>query len=183
MCFVVECNNEHSSRYLLLTSEPLKTQRINITLVFERNAMIPNLPKCVYVRTNHSGYSFICRRGGYRAVASGVKGGDDYRGPRLRGAPPVISTDWLRRTWKNAQHIWQAIAARRHVAFARVFRPWQIKNAKEFKAFKHKEKLNWVLGCAVFGAHAESRVSRTARPNRALLRHLLHLNEQIQITV
>ncbi len=24
----------------------------------------------------------------YRAVASGVKGGDDYRGPRLKGAPP-----------------------------------------------------------------------------------------------
>ncbi len=29
-CFVVRCNNEHSSRHLLLTSEPLKTQRINV---------------------------------------------------------------------------------------------------------------------------------------------------------
>ncbi len=35
-CFVVGCNNEHSSHYLLLTSEPLKTQRI--TFVFEGNA-------------------------------------------------------------------------------------------------------------------------------------------------
>ncbi len=32
-CFVVECNNEHSSHHLLLTSEPLKTQWI--TFVFE----------------------------------------------------------------------------------------------------------------------------------------------------
>ncbi len=91
------------------------------------------------------------------------------------GGPLAISTDWLRRAWKNTQDIWRATAARRHVAFARVFKPWQIKNAKEFKAFKHKEKLNWVLARAVFGAHAESRVSLTARPNRVLLRHLLHL--------
>uniref|UniRef100_A0A671QSS5 Uncharacterized protein n=1 Tax=Sinocyclocheilus anshuiensis TaxID=1608454 RepID=A0A671QSS5_9TELE len=30
-----------------------------------------------------------------RAMASGVKGSDDYKRPRLRGAP-AISTDWLR---------------------------------------------------------------------------------------
>ncbi len=48
-CFVVGCNNEHSSRHLLLTSEPLKTQWI--TFVFEGNAL-PDLPKCVYVRVN-----------------------------------------------------------------------------------------------------------------------------------
>ncbi len=35
-CFVVVCNNEHSSRHLLPTSELLKTQRI--TFVFEGNA-------------------------------------------------------------------------------------------------------------------------------------------------
>ena len=32
-----------------------------------------------------------------RAVASGVKGGDDYRGPRLIGGPPAISTVWTLR--------------------------------------------------------------------------------------
>ncbi len=35
-CSVVGCNNEHSSHYLLQTSEPLKTQRI--TFVCEGNA-------------------------------------------------------------------------------------------------------------------------------------------------
>ncbi len=35
--FVVGCNNEHSCRHLLPTSEPLKMQRI--TFVFEVNAL------------------------------------------------------------------------------------------------------------------------------------------------
>ncbi len=48
-CSVVGCNNEHSSRHLLLTSEPLKTQWI--TLVFEGNKS-SDLPKRVYVRMN-----------------------------------------------------------------------------------------------------------------------------------
>ncbi len=52
-CFIVGCDNEHSSCHLLPTSEPLKTQMINVTLVFERNAMIPDLSKCIYVRVNH----------------------------------------------------------------------------------------------------------------------------------
>ncbi len=38
-CFVVGCSNEYSSRHLLPTSEPLKTQRINVTFVL--NAPIP----------------------------------------------------------------------------------------------------------------------------------------------
>ncbi len=42
---------EHSSRHLLLTSEPLKTQWI--TFVFEGYAP-PDLPKCIYVHANHS---------------------------------------------------------------------------------------------------------------------------------
>ncbi len=50
-CFVVGCNYEHSSRHLLLTSEPLKTQWI--TFVFEGKAH-RDLPKCVYVHVNHS---------------------------------------------------------------------------------------------------------------------------------
>ncbi len=44
-CSDVGCNNEYSSRHLLPTSEPLKTQRINVTLVFEGNAPIPDLHK------------------------------------------------------------------------------------------------------------------------------------------
>ncbi len=32
---VVECNNEYSSRHLLPTSEPLKTQRINVTFILK----------------------------------------------------------------------------------------------------------------------------------------------------
>ncbi len=34
-CFVVGCNNEHSSHHLLPTSEPLKTRRINVTFVLK----------------------------------------------------------------------------------------------------------------------------------------------------
>ncbi len=34
-CFVVGCNNEHSSHHLLLTSEPLKVQRINVTFALK----------------------------------------------------------------------------------------------------------------------------------------------------
>ncbi len=49
--FVAGCNNENTSHNLLPTSELLKTQRI--TCVFEGNAS-SDLPKCVYVLTNHS---------------------------------------------------------------------------------------------------------------------------------
>ncbi len=34
-CFVVWCNNEYSCHHLLLTSEPLKTQRINVTFALK----------------------------------------------------------------------------------------------------------------------------------------------------
>ncbi len=34
-CLVVGCNNEYSSRQLLLTSELLKTQRINVTFALK----------------------------------------------------------------------------------------------------------------------------------------------------
>ncbi len=48
----------------------------------------------------------------HRAVASGVKGSDDYRGPRLREGPPAISTDWLRPAKKDAQDSLWATAVR-----------------------------------------------------------------------
>ncbi len=47
-CFVVGCNNEHSSRHLLLTSELLKMQRINVTFVLKGNALIPICAAEVY---------------------------------------------------------------------------------------------------------------------------------------
>ncbi len=43
-CSVVGSNNEHSSRHLLQTSEPLKTQWVSF--VFEGNAS-SDLPKCI----------------------------------------------------------------------------------------------------------------------------------------
>ncbi len=51
----LKSSNDHSSRHLLPTSEPLKTQRI--TFVSEGNApppppRPPDLPKCAYLRAN-----------------------------------------------------------------------------------------------------------------------------------
>ncbi len=45
--FVVGCNNEHSSRHLLLTSEPLKTQRINVTFILKWMRWSP-----IYINTS-----------------------------------------------------------------------------------------------------------------------------------
>ncbi len=51
-CFVVGCNNEHSSRHLLPTSMLLKVTQW-ITFALEGNVP-PDLPKREYVRANHS---------------------------------------------------------------------------------------------------------------------------------
>ncbi len=48
-CFVVGCNNEFSSRYLLLTSELLKMQRINVTLILKGKIPIC-LNVCIFAR-------------------------------------------------------------------------------------------------------------------------------------
>ncbi len=65
-CFVVGCNNEYSGHHLLPTSKPLKTRRINVTLVFEVNASIPDLSKCVFVCANHSWFTLTYRRSEYK---------------------------------------------------------------------------------------------------------------------
>ncbi len=51
-CFVVGWNNEHSSHHLLLTSEPLKTQRINVTFILKGMCRSPIcLNASMFVRT------------------------------------------------------------------------------------------------------------------------------------
>ncbi len=40
-CLFVGCNNEYSSRQLLPISEPLKTQKINVTFVLKRLRRFP----------------------------------------------------------------------------------------------------------------------------------------------
>ncbi len=51
-CFVVGWNNEHSSYHLLLTSEPLKTQRINVTFISKGMCRSPIcLNASMFVRT------------------------------------------------------------------------------------------------------------------------------------
>ncbi len=64
-CFVVGCNNEYSSHHLLLTSEPLKTQRINVTFILKRMRWSP-INIWVSVRANHSWSSFIYRISEYK---------------------------------------------------------------------------------------------------------------------
>ncbi len=63
-CFVVGCKNEHGCRHLLPTSEPLKTQWISF--VFEGDAP-PDLPKCVYVCSNHFTQDCFVNEGQYKA--------------------------------------------------------------------------------------------------------------------
>ncbi len=55
----LKSSNDHSSRHLLPTSEPLKTQ----SFVSEGNAPPPpDLPKCAYLHANHLWSSFTSRR-------------------------------------------------------------------------------------------------------------------------
>ncbi len=76
------------------------------------------------------------------AVASGVKCGDDYRGPRLRRGLPAISTDWLRPASKEAQDSWRATAARhsKSLSCARVL---SLANLNIQKSLKHSNKRRW----------------------------------------
>ncbi len=62
-CLVDGCNNEYSSRHLLLTSELLKMQRINVTFAL----WMRRSPICLnaFVRANHSWSSFIYRVYGF----------------------------------------------------------------------------------------------------------------------
>ncbi len=53
-CLVVGCNNECSSRHLRPTSEPLKTQRINVTFILKGMRRSP-------IYTNASMFAWIIR--------------------------------------------------------------------------------------------------------------------------
>ncbi len=55
--WISECNTEHSSRHLLLTSEPLKTHVLRLFL----KGMCP-----VYLHANHSWSGFTSRRSEYK---------------------------------------------------------------------------------------------------------------------
>ncbi len=112
-----------------------------------------------------------------RALASGVKGSDDYRGPRLWGGPLAISTDCPRPAWKTLR----TVAARYHKSFSFArFKSCQFKHSKDFKAFKHKTRKNSTEYLrAVCGPHTEGRVSDCVKKqNSILFRSVLLLNEQ-----
>ncbi len=49
-CFFVGCNNEYSSHHLLPTSEPLKTQRINVTFALKWIRILIYINASVFVR-------------------------------------------------------------------------------------------------------------------------------------
>ncbi|XP_067299127.1 uncharacterized protein [Pseudorasbora parva] len=63
-CFVVGCRNEHNSRHLLPTSEPLRTQWMSFAF---KGHTPPNLPKCVYVCSNHFTPDCFVNEGQYKA--------------------------------------------------------------------------------------------------------------------
>lgn len=82
-----------------------------------------------------------------RAIDSGVKGGDDYGGPRLLGGP----SDFNQLNGASVKYAWDSwltarlvIAAHCHkcLSFARVLKSCQFKHSSNFKAFKHKKMQN-----------------------------------------
>ncbi len=60
-CFVVGCHNEHSSRHLLLSPNIWAAEDAEDYVCFWRECAL-DLPKCVYLRANHSWSSFTSRR-------------------------------------------------------------------------------------------------------------------------
>ncbi len=75
-----------------------------------------------------------------RAVASGVKGGDNCRGPWLSGGPRRSQPTGWGQPKKDDQDSWRATAVSHHesLIITRVFKPCQFQRLKEFKTFKHK---------------------------------------------
>ncbi len=96
-----------------------------------------------------------------------VNGGFDYRVPRLRAPPPRRSQSKKTLRTVNGQHLQVFLS----LANLNIQKSLRHSNTRRGKA--------QVCTCAMFGAHAESRVSQTARPNRALL----HLNKQISLNM
>ncbi len=87
-CFVLGCENEHSSRrHLLPTSEPVKAQWL--TFAFKGKAP-PDLPKCIYVCSNHFTPDCFANEGQYKAGFAKKLVLKDGSVPTVRGSasPP-----------------------------------------------------------------------------------------------
>ncbi len=115
-----------------------------------------------------------------RAVATGVKGGDDYRGPRLRGGGDLNQPKKMLRTIDDGPLLCVVTKAYHLHVFLSLA---NLNIQKSLKCSNKRRGQAQMSTCAPCSVSTHSRVSQTATPNQALLRVLLHLNEQIQITV
>ncbi len=127
-------------------------------------------PKCRHYKQCQIFMEYACV---YRAIASGVKGGDDYRGPRLRGGPPAISTTGWGQPKKTLRTVDGPLLYIVTTAYyLRVFQPCQFKHSKKLKAFKQdSEKLNWVLARRVRCVRREPRLTDSKTEPSSPSRH------------
>ncbi len=107
---------------------------------------------------------------GWKVVT--ILGSHGWGGAPRRSQPNEASLK--RRSGQLTGHCCVSVTSHDSLSFARVFQPCHFKHSKEFKAFKQKMRKSWTeYMCTMFGAHAESRVSRTETPSSPSR----HLNE------